>query len=228
MFVSGCCWDRLGVCWLPEAEACLRLYLGPDFCKTSKWPSNFFGALRNLSYFSGMKLHFASVLLIALLTFSGRPAWAQTQPSQTQLSQTQPWPKNEYGNIQLMGTRVFEGEQATRRSFQQRVQTWFKTNLEPTRLVEDGRLSARGEFYGWGRFAPVKVGTSDYQLLLGVAARLVEEEGSYRIEDMKCRYQLDGKPVVMPLEMFLESTNPEHKLAATVFRKRLDQFIAAL
>ncbi|HEX8428164.1 hypothetical protein [Hymenobacter sp.] len=143
-------------------------------------------------------------------------------------AQNQTWPKNEYGNIQITGERQFEGQEATRKNFQQRVQTWFTNNLAPTLLVENGRLSARGEFYGWGRFAVIKAGPNDYQLLAGVAARLVEGECTYRVEDLKCAYQNNGKTVTVPLEKFLESTNPEHKLAAAAFRKRLTEFIAAL
>ncbi|MBC8083249.1 MAG: hypothetical protein H7Z21_08560 [Hymenobacter sp.] len=165
-----------------------------------------------------MKVPFAPALLLIWLAFPYTPARGQSPT----------WPKNEYGIIQLTGTRLCQGEDATRGNFQERVQTWFTANLEPTRLVEDGRLSARGEFYGWGRFAPVKAGKNDYQLLVGVAARLVEEEATYRIEDMQCQYQHDGQLLTVPLETFLTSANPEHKLAAAAFRKRLTSFSAAL
>ncbi|GAA3933358.1 hypothetical protein GCM10022406_17550 [Hymenobacter algoricola] len=148
----------------------------------------------------------------------------------TARAQTQPWPKNEYGQVVFEGAQAVAATEAeaTRKQIQQRVLAWFSSHCADGRAANGGKLSGRGEFNGWGSLPALPVGQHTYRFRLGVGTYLRPDTLAYRIGEIQCVVEQNGKPRSIPLEELLKSRNPEQQQALAAFRKQLDEFVKSL
>jgi hypothetical protein len=163
-----------------------------------------------------MNPRLSAILFLFLIVAIASPARAQQ------------WPRDEYGSVLFTGERNFGDEAGRRPAVQLRLQNWLLKNLKQPQLVQQGKFSYRGEFYGYGQLPPVTVGDASYRLALSIGAQYEPGGCTYRLEYLQCHFLADGKAVAMPIEAFLNSPNPAHQQAAAALLTEVQKFIAAL